>query len=393
MLHWVFMTAVPAPQVVLTEMLQDEEAAVRVRAHLTRASAETAQRLGRPKLKSALEAHVARNLIDKLAGGYTLDPATLERTVVGYELFKAETFARAGVFPKRYFGYFDEQHDTAAHERRMRQTIVRAVQIANAYLAEVGSKVRITDMEVAITFIAEGGALLLMDDRQDLTKIHPVLGVGLDDIRIGYDRHSVLVDLLDDRLAQTSQRFMTFEEAIHGTVVMWVYEKLLAARKLKNAEKKHLHTLPLDEQFIFASLVYNSGLIFSTERMRMIRDLKTADYLARVSKQNEKKRWPLPVFTEKRSLSLLAKGYPAQPTSWAAVYHILQRYGAYVAMNRFTDVFDHPRHVHSKRSRGGSKGTEWWWTVIPPVLQRPLELRRRVIEADAFELRRVEDCR
>jgi len=32
--------------------------------------------------------------------------------------------------------------------------------------------------------------------------------------------------------------------------------------------------------------------------------------------------------------------YPEQPTSWAAVYHVLQRYGAYVALKRFSNTFD-----------------------------------------------------
>lgn len=32
--------------------------------------------------------------------------------------------------------------------------------------------------------------------------------------------------------------------------------------------------------------------------------------------------------------------YPEQPTSWNGVYHVLQRYGAYTALKRFTDVFD-----------------------------------------------------
>ena len=32
--------------------------------------------------------------------------------------------------------------------------------------------------------------------------------------------------------------------------------------------------------------------------------------------------------------------YPEQATSWSAVYHVLQRYGGYVALVRFGNVFD-----------------------------------------------------
>jgi hypothetical protein len=32
--------------------------------------------------------------------------------------------------------------------------------------------------------------------------------------------------------------------------------------------------------------------------------------------------------------------YPRQLTSWNAVYHVLQRYGAWVGVSRFATVFD-----------------------------------------------------
>ena len=43
-----------------------------------------------------------------------------------------------------------------------------------------------------------------------------------------------------------------------------------------------------------------------------------------------------------QALSHLRGGldYPEQPTAWLAGYHVLQRYGAYEALQRFTDVFD-----------------------------------------------------
>ena len=55
-----------------------------------------------------------------------LDAETAKRTVVEYEMFKAESFVTGGVFPKRYFGYFDERHDTAEGlARRLRLDCTR----------------------------------------------------------------------------------------------------------------------------------------------------------------------------------------------------------------------------------------------------------------------------
>ena len=336
----------------LEHLLPDAKRRTGVQRYLNKQLGRAARR---PALRARLREQISQNLAAKMAKGFVIDERTIKRTVIDYELFKAKTFISAGVFPKRYFGYFDERWDTAAHEIAMRKTIIAAVKIANALAKERGSPTRITEMEVAVTFIAEGGAILLIDGKQALDRIHPVLGVGLDDIAIGFEKHEKLVRRLDAQLgtrlseivvkeaqARRLGRHMDLQEAILGTLVMWVYEKELAAKKLFAKERVHLDKLPVREQFVFASLVYNSGLIFSSERMQMIRELSTGAYMDRLSRRNAKRRWPLPVRAPRSAKQLLLKegSYPIQPTSWSAVYHILQRYGAYEALRRFGEVFD-----------------------------------------------------
>ena len=290
------------------------------------------------------------NRLLELTTKFDVRTTEVERTL-DYEAWKLETFARAGVFPKRYFGYFDERSDTAADERVMRETVRAAVDVTNAYLKRKKAGFEITDAEIAVTFIAEGGALLLGPRHAEKDRVHPILGVGLDDILSGFADRKELVKALDARLGTglskivtadgRLSRFFTFREAIVGTVVMWVWEKAIAARKLLAAEKTQLSDLPLDEQFIVASLVYNSGILFRRERIEMIRDLRSAGYLARLSKRTAPRRPELPVVAPRDApASVLLHGYPFQPTSWSAIYHVLQRYGAYVAMKRFTKVFD-----------------------------------------------------
>src|SRR6185436_18905288 len=112
-----------------------------------------------------------------------------------------------------------------------------------------------------------------------------------------------------------------------GTAVMWIYEKELAARKLRARSKQELASRSITDQFIIGSLVYNSGILFPEERLEMIERFASGAYLARLSKENEKKRWPLPLFEPVDARRrLLAEGYPEQATSWSAVYHVLQRY-------------------------------------------------------------------
>jgi len=281
----------------------------------------------------------------------------IKRMIIEYEAFKLNVFSRSGVFPKRYFGYFDLKWDTGKYEKEMIRTIVEGVAITNRYLKKRGSDIRVTDAAIATTFIAEGGALLLSGSNYKLTKkasIHPVMDVGLDHIAAGFEKYRDLVKMLDRKMEAALgiivfmengapfSRYMDFKQAILGTLVMYVYEKEICKRKMENAKRKKLEDHSLEEQFILSSLVYNSGILFSKERINMIRQFDTGEYIFDISEKSAKKRWPLPVRKPCKSLEFvdINEAYPVQLTSWSAVYHILQRYGAYKALFEFTDLFD-----------------------------------------------------
>ncbi|MBN2360236.1 MAG: hypothetical protein JXR83_12360, partial [Deltaproteobacteria bacterium] len=347
--------------------LGDSAAADRSLAVLERALPEVAARVARAggadrrQVEQLAVDLIAANLADKRelrdASGtpFRLSEGELRRTVIDYELFKLESFVTSGVFPKRYFGYLDGRWDTAPHERTLRSTVQRAVSISNAHLASQRSPLRITDAEIAVTFLAEGGALLLRENRSRIDSVHPVFDIGLDDIATGFRAQAGLVHKLDAAFGtalggvvvwQDGQPFLVrnfkFVEAILGTVVMWVWEKELAADQLRQAGRRPLHERTVDEQFVIGSLVYNSGLTFDDRRVKQILRFDTATYLYGVSRANRQRRPELPVLPPAPALAaLLERGiYPEQPTSWAAVYHILQRYGAYVALQRCSDQFD-----------------------------------------------------
>jgi hypothetical protein len=61
----------------------------------------------------------------------------------------------------------------------------------------------------------------------------------------------------------------------------------------------------------------------------------------------DSKRPRLFIYAPEEALRRLKDGehVPRQLTSWSAVYHILQRYGAWVALEKFSDVFEGGKFV------------------------------------------------
>lgn len=354
----------------LHELLDAPGTEARLVSYLEDASVGLAKRLARvgPSSKRAMTEHLTRlvagNLEAKRGLGLSYDEARVRRQIIDYEAFKLATFVATGVFPKRYFGYLDGQGDTAAYEARLTVAVRQATAACNQWLEDQKSPLRVTEQEIIVTFLAEGGAILLREKQDSLESIHPVYGIGLDYIASGFDQLEPLVKKVDQavgtRLASVVEtrggrkvlaRSFRFEEAIAGTAVMWVWEKQITERKLRAKGRPSLATRPLDEQFVIASLVYNSGALFEEQTIARIRALDTGDYLYNSSERSRTRREPLPVLLPKDSLALLlaGSGYPEQPTSWSGAYHVLQRYGAYVALTRFTDAFDDHGMLRARR--------------------------------------------
>jgi hypothetical protein len=296
------------------------------------------------------------NLESKIASsstGYVLSVERVIKHAILYEAFRIETFISSGVSPKRYFGFFDEEGDTASYEMILRETTVDAVRLVNSYAVKHAWPIRISEAEVAITFLSEGGALLLTNPEYSANRVHPVRGVGLDDFRIGFSRFPGLVSDFDSffgtKLAKLLVpvgekrvwlRPMTFREAVLGTALMYLYEKEIAATKMKKDWGKQMNALSFRKQFIATSLVYNSGILFVEERIEQIEKFVTADYLAEVNRKSNRPK--LNVYSRAGSEQFLQnqRKFPRQLTSWSAVYHIIQRYGAWIAVEKFSNVFE-----------------------------------------------------
>jgi hypothetical protein len=316
---------------------------------------------------------VAGNFASKsesIGEGVTFSTQSLVSTAVEFEAFRITAFRNSGVAPKRYFGFVDERGKAAAYETRMKSVAARIAPILNAYAQKRGLGVTVTPKEIVVTHIAEGAALLLSTDFYIVDNVHPVSGVGLDDYRHGFKQYADLVSEIDstfksrlgaiannperpiansvlkDGTVRRLERYlgivsMTFEESVLGTAVMYLWEKVIAEEKRRADGRPSLSTLSLDEQYVQASLVYNSGILFADERAKQIMAFDTAAYLVEISEKSAPKRPKLPVMSPDAADALLERGeaLPRQPTSWNAVYHILQRYGAWVGLTQFANVF------------------------------------------------------
>ncbi len=253
------------------------------------------------QVTSRLTQLVAENLAQKHAAGFRLDDTRIRRQVIEAEAFKLETFVTAGVFPKRYFGYLDEQQDTAAYETRLKAAARKSARACNRWLENAHAAFRVTEQEIIVTFLAEGGAILLRENQDQLESIHPVQGIGLDDIASGFADLEPLVKQLDadvgthiadivkhrDGKPYLSRNFR-FEEAIAGSAAMWVWEKQIAERKLLAAGRVSLGKRALDEQFVIASLVYNSGILFEESTLTKVRTFDSGAYLFDLSEASNR---------------------------------------------------------------------------------------------------------
>lgn len=368
--------------------LQDDAAVSASRRELDQAAAELTRRLSThgdadpARVKALLEEHVTA----RLSGWYTkdleqdlpVDAERIRRQAIAWEAFRLERYVSSGVFPKTYFGYFDMAWDTAEHERSLRDTTVCTRRVINAWQAEQGRPLRVTDAEIAVTFVSEGGALLLTTQQHRMDRLHPVLDVGLDDIASGLGDYQGLLGRLDegcatdlrgtvvttepgmqpvdatDRLAAPKGewawlvRDATFREGIVGTALMWIWEKEIAARKLAASGRGALHERDPAGQFVAGSLVYNSGILHAESTHRSLLRFETGQRVYSDSERNAHRRPRLNLLPPSGLLAeMLADGhYREQPTSWLAVYHVLQRYGAWEGLRRFSDVFDEGGMFH-----------------------------------------------
>jgi hypothetical protein len=78
--------------------------------------------------------------------------------------------------------------------------VVQAAAIISSFLKEKHRPFTISEKEIAVTFLAEGGALLMSERVDSINRIDPVYGIGLDNLRQGFAQYPELVAQFDARV-------------------------------------------------------------------------------------------------------------------------------------------------------------------------------------------------
>lgn len=387
-----------APLAYFLDSRSDAEEAVREIGELIeRGVVEIAGIVGRERQAAARQL-IRANVLDNLYGKMRLKSAATGRfplareevlgSVVGYEIFKLSSFLKSGVVPKRYFGFLDGKWDTADREMTLLRVTRRTGEVINDPQIARERFVAVSDLELLVTYLSEGGALFFRKREtapgvEDPTRIHLYYDLGCDNIWLALHRYPSLVTSIDENLGTnlgayrvTSftnevgdtcrgiNQYVSFQESIAAMGLMYLHCKELAARDLARQRTRpgtdwstfDLGALPLDAQLIVTLYHYNTGHLPERATVQRIQTLSTIEYLNEVSRQRPRGKPPLPVPSSPVTAfeQVAEHGYPTQPSSWHGAYNTMQRYGAFVALRRFMDIFD--EHGNWTGARGTTTG-------------------------------------
>jgi hypothetical protein len=312
-------------------------------------------------IRAFVRSEALKNLRDKVSMGsngerFPMTLSEMEQTVFGFEAFKAETFVRTGIFPKRYFGFLDEKWDSAQYEVLLRETVQRAVRVVNDYLAESGRNVGLSHQEVAMTFISDGAALKMREFQANIEDFQCVLQLGMKEPTQYIYAFPGLVERLDRELrtdlqaavflkdgAMVDARAMYFPEAVVATMFRYLFKKTRAQIALRD-EGIDLQSLSADEQFIVASgydLEKEAALSWRT--VQDIRDSRVGVHLRSSAMPDDPSASRIPWMGPGDSADFLLQEsiYPWQPnSSWNVVYNTAQKHGTWVGLSRFGTTFN-----------------------------------------------------
>jgi hypothetical protein len=323
---------------------------------------------------------IARNLLDKIAistpsNRFPLTKQQVMRQVADFEIFRLETFIRSGVFPRRYFGYFDEIWDTAKYETRLRKAIHKATKVANDYLEQTGESIRHTEMELAVFYVSEGGAVRMLYFQENIENNDPWLHGGLQDLIRYVEALPNLLNQLErviesDIRSAVSRpagrmvegRNLYFDEVIVGSALRYTYMKLHAQKRYRERHGLAIERLPFTEQLIATRSYQEIGPrdsrellqemlhdeVFTSDQFRMVQNLEGASRLRELALTQAASSEKIVVFGPKENLSRMLKErmYPFQPAEWwgtarhSTIYNVLMTYGGMVALTKFSDLFD-----------------------------------------------------
>jgi hypothetical protein len=175
-----------------------------------------------------------------------------------------------GVRPRRYGGLLDRTNDA---ERRFLATLPQVTAFVNDVCARRGQPFRVTEAELAINFISEGGFYLLDEDIVDDIDGYTYLGIdtlvdNLQALRPWLHGSITAAVAAGDRTVERTNelgqavhtlRGLTIEEGLYANSGMYAWSKALSERDIA-ASGRALVDLAAPAHFFWASYYYNAGV-------------------------------------------------------------------------------------------------------------------------------------
>lgn len=180
----------------------------------------------------------------------------------------AELTRRYGVRPRIYSGFWNRSNEA---EEIFLDLLPEMARYQNGVLAARGAIVRVTEPELAVNFISEGGFFPL--DQNRLTDLNS-FGMGVDtlyDNRVSLGDHVEpglrarletlprTVDLNERNEPVTTVEGLSLREALWANAGIFAWSKARAERDLE-AEGETMSALPEAEQFFWTTVYFNAGI-------------------------------------------------------------------------------------------------------------------------------------
>ena len=184
-----------------------------------------------------------------------------------------------GAAPRKYRTVLSAP--TTPRERKFVEALPRVVRLINQALEQERSPVRVTEAEIAVNFLSEGGILDLRGLKEDDAPIHAV-SVGADTL---VDRYQSLRHLLPASLREriesgkhtiefTNEKRekvhtlgeLSFDESIHANAAMFAQARAMLQVDLAGMNIAWV-SLPPRTQFYWTTVYFNAGEVIGKKRI------------------------------------------------------------------------------------------------------------------------------
>lgn len=209
-----------------------------------------------------------------------------ERADEGEDALSIELTEKYGLRPRRYGGLFNNSNEA---EQRFAAHLPGVTRELNQRALELGFDMQLTDSDLAINFISEGGYFLLADDFTDSDYDNDIYIDGFTYLGVDtfFDNWSALepwftkefIRAIDDgelftfettnELGQTVNSIVvqTIEQGLEANAIVYAWSRARFMSDLAAENKTTYESLAPEPRFFWSTMYYNAGVGFGRARL------------------------------------------------------------------------------------------------------------------------------